>query len=274
VFHMPVHEDKVWLSTDILNWHARADGGTQYEEALVRAPYRHWEHADQLCKCASKELQLVDVVSALKRAIDFRIKRLNELYQFKRAPFLSKNTGAIDFLAQVGALRPMMLEKLLSIRNKIEHQDKNPPKLNECLELTDFTWYFLRSTDQLVRVVHDGYVLDPTEGFYETPYAITLKTGPRNDWDITVTGWVPGAWISAAPKEEWFQVKCTACEGPENIISRLSRKKQEMEILDTVREITLLQHSRRDKSDVWLIGRATAPAAIVQSVVARYFQVS
>lgn len=261
----------LWLSPEVLQWPARAEGGQQFENAFVRAPYKHWEHAERVCKAADTKLHRVDVVSALKRAIDFRIKRLNELYQFKRIPHLAKQDGIIEFLASVGVIRPLILEKILTIRNRIEHQDADPPNLNECLELVDFAWYFLRSTDELVRTSRDGYVLDPEEGFYESFYGITVRTGPRSNWNVDIAGWVPGEWVSDSKNEEWLRVEYTVRENPADVIARSSTNERGG-IMRSVNQVSLIKHSQREKTDTWLIGKVKAPTEALQSIVARYFQ--
>lgn len=44
-----------------------------------------------------------------------------------------------------------MLQDLMEIRNKIEHDDERPPRLKGCSEWLDMVWYFLRTTDDVVR---------------------------------------------------------------------------------------------------------------------------
>ncbi|MFH1635688.1 MAG: hypothetical protein ABIG63_16980 [Chloroflexota bacterium] len=96
---------------------------------------------------AQTKFDRVDVISTLKRAVDIRIKDLNSKYQLRRMPLSNMPKRTTDVLATVGILRPLMVDKLMTIRNQVEHHDSDPPSLAQCSELVDFPWYFFRSTD-------------------------------------------------------------------------------------------------------------------------------
>jgi hypothetical protein len=56
-----------------------------------------------------------------------------------------------------------MLKRLIDIRNIVEHQDSSPPSTDECQMFADLVWYFLRSTDELVKSFLEGRM------FWEQP---------------------------------------------------------------------------------------------------------
>jgi len=82
----------------------------------------------------------------LKRAINVRLKLLDELYCFSHVTGLKK-LGALERLEAVGLAKPFIVKQLFDLRNDIEHNDAAPPSMNRVKELLDITWYFLRSTD-------------------------------------------------------------------------------------------------------------------------------
>jgi hypothetical protein len=262
---------QLWISSDILAWPASGDGGRRVESTSIRSPYKHWEHAARLAEGDPGELQRIDVIGALKRAVDFRLTRLNENYLFKSLPGVSASKGRLQLLQELGIVRPHMLQRLIEIRNRTEHQDLTPPSAGECRDLVDITWYFLRTTDELVRLVNDGFVLDPTEGFYDTPHAATIAIGPRHLWKATLTGWLPAAYVSLAPIAGWMHVEPQTMDTPAQIVTRLSTKQRSNDFDGALLESTIAEHRLREPSDLWIIGPIKGPPEILCELVKRYF---
>jgi hypothetical protein len=104
------------------------------------------EHAVSLIDAEASEFKIADAIMNLKRAINVRLKLLDELYQFSYVGALKK-MGALERLEAVGLAKPFLIKQLFELRNDIEHNDASPPPLSRVKELLDITWYFLRSTD-------------------------------------------------------------------------------------------------------------------------------
>jgi len=68
-----------------------------------------------------------------------------------------------------------MLQKLIDIRNPVEHEDVAPPDHEACKVFAEFTWYFLKSTDRMLREVTSSFVLNPA-GDDEKYYGLALNT--------------------------------------------------------------------------------------------------
>jgi hypothetical protein len=165
---------KAWLSNTVFSWIPYLDGwSTKASENLMR-PYTHWEHAQKLSNSETNPFVRIDIITTLKRSVDIRIRNLNDIYQFRNILFLKKTKSIIELLSQLEIIRPMMISKLNRIRNTIEHQDKAPPSHDECMELVDFTWYFLRSTDILIQHIPVTVIYDPKDGVYDTPWTAPL----------------------------------------------------------------------------------------------------
>jgi len=125
----------------------------RFRDPKWKRAYVIWSHANDILKVSNTDLFCIDAVSTLKRAIDHRIKLLFEIYRFKDIPIKEKPSGHYEILHHFGIIRSRMVKKLIEIRNKIEHEAAFPPDEEACRDYVELTWYFLRSTDFLVRQV-------------------------------------------------------------------------------------------------------------------------
>lgn len=142
----------MWLSKDVLSWKSEQQGyrSHPYSDACART-YEIWEHAERLLLNKCNSFQLIDALSTLKRAINHRLQKIDSLYPIRQLfPDQNHNKRFLQQLACLGLVRPVMLEKLIEIRNSVEHSDREPPDQIRCMEFLDLVWYFLRSTDRLV----------------------------------------------------------------------------------------------------------------------------
>jgi len=151
---------------------------------------------------------LADAVVNLKRAIGIRTKHLEELYRFKL--LFGDIEGALERLEVIGLVRPFLLRQLMSLRDDIEHRDADPPSPARCRELSDATWYFLRSTDIAAKTVPDGVQLNPPGGGPKSdgngPFFEVTTKGANPEW-FGVRGWIPDSLMSAREEPLWLQLK-------------------------------------------------------------------
>jgi hypothetical protein len=170
-----------------------------------------WDHAEARLKSASTDLDLVDAITTLKRAVDLRLRSLARIYQFKKLPVPGKARTPLEWLTLLGCARPLMVSQLIGIRNAVEHEDATPPDRTECVRLCDFVWYFLRSTDHLVVSVQLTLNLNSSEDL-SGPYWIEI------DWDGAwlplVRGWLPAEHVSATEVPGFSEVVLGRTETP------------------------------------------------------------
>jgi hypothetical protein len=102
----------------------------------VKRPYAHWQHAERLSGTDGGELHRVDIVTTLKRAVDVRLRALNQTYRFKSIPIRDRSTDIYAWLQQLGIIRRAMVEKLFTMRNAIEHEDQKPPRVQRARSLS------------------------------------------------------------------------------------------------------------------------------------------
>lgn len=140
---------KAYLHPSIFQWSCSADSYTISTDPKIRRSYDTLNHASSLIDGEINEFKLSDAVMNLKRAVNVRLKLLDELYEFSHVGLLKK-LGALERLEAVGLARPFLIRQLFELRNDIEHNDASPPIANRIKELIDIVWYFLKTTDSAV----------------------------------------------------------------------------------------------------------------------------
>ena len=198
-------ELEIWLTSDIFSWvtsilTSNISRGREWYRA-----YEIWEHADVTLQKACNEFNLIDAITTLKRAIDHRLRLLNKLYKFKKIPIQEKPSDLINILHYLDIVRPIMVEKLIQIRNAVEHEDAPPPNCNTCKVFSEFVWYFLRCTDNLVREIILDFSLYPAESELNR-YSLECRIGIEHGWNPTIGGWLPSQLISDESKDSWLRI--------------------------------------------------------------------
>lgn len=208
-----------YLSHEVLNWHPEAQGSSVEDEHQWKRPYEIWSHAEAVLANATTEFLRVDVITTLKRAIDHRVRLLNDLYSFKSIPIREKPTETLNLLEFLGIVRPLMLRRLLDIRNAVEHEDASPPSHDDCSTFLEFTWYFLKSTDRLSQSVLIDFNLRPPQD--EDYYWLNVTLGPEENWIPKIWGWITPDMISQLPSDHGLVVNIESTETRTELAARL-----------------------------------------------------
>jgi hypothetical protein len=198
----------MYISNVVLSWTPALAGGFSEECHSWDLPYTYVQHAEEmLCAAPDKLNYLLDVISNLKRAVDHRIKHISNIHKIKKTSSFATHKNIWDTLEEIGLIRPVMLGKLLEIRNSIEHQFSNPPSAIRCTELSEFVWYFLKSTDQIAKRRSDGPILEEGDNCpFDCPYSILFEGIPENDWKPTIKACLRRELVSEKHKSEHFEV--------------------------------------------------------------------
>ncbi|WP_462410394.1 hypothetical protein [Neobacillus sp. Marseille-QA0830] len=194
----------MWISKEILSWKGEVDSSFLNEHDI--RSYQLWSHAENILNNHHDELHLADAIYALIRSVIRRLEVLNEIHSFLKInpPLFPKKT--LEQLSYLGIIRPLLLERLIKIRNEIEQDDLSPPSINQCSELLDVVWYFLRSTDSLVKNPPNSITCYPKWGQEEE--WISIQTGYKEHWNIIVSGKIPSSLVSDIYKVGYFRVEC------------------------------------------------------------------
>jgi len=232
--------EKIWVSNRIFYNFSECgvfDGETNFtttisgcfstdttDSSWLRA-YEIWEHARQLIYSPVNEFSLADGITNLKRSMNSRLQLIEEIYMFKKVGYPNQPKGYLEKLETYGLVRPFIMKELLKIRNDIEHNDVEPPKVDRCKELVDVIWYFLKSTDSIVKTVYD----DAEFSIYDQEDKEVGWGGISFSWNeycnFQVRGVFPKEWISEREQENFIEIEkieekdlCKTNEQNQNVI--------------------------------------------------------
>lgn len=93
------------------------------------------------------DLYLADAISNLRKAVNYRITDIFNNLGISNLKMPLGKYKKLEKLEILGIVKPLLINKLLTIRNGIEYEGANPPNKEVCKELIDVVWYFYRSTD-------------------------------------------------------------------------------------------------------------------------------
>lgn len=124
----------------------------------------------------------------------------------------------MELLSTLDIIRPFMLQRLIDIRNIVEHQDSKPPSTDDCHMYADLVWYFLRSTDGLTYIRGDAILLEPPGADImprnERP-GVELMFGDLGKSPI-IRMWLNAPGFMYEPNQNWMKIQPIEIIGDEN----------------------------------------------------------
>lgn len=190
----------MYINNVVFSWNPIIEG-LSYASEDWEHPYSFFRHSEKLLSNATENHFLIDAVSNLKRAVDHRIKHIVKIYKLKKTISYTLNKKNIwDTLSELELIKPVMLGKLIEIRNMVEHKFTDPPTQSRCIEFSEFVWYFLRSTDHIAKKISDGPYLENGNN------SIYYNGTPSNEWKSIVTADLSKKFISNDPKTDYFEI--------------------------------------------------------------------
>jgi len=203
----------IWIKEETLSWYSYSEGGSVVgNEQAIRA-YEIWNHAESISQSNSDNFHRTDVITTLKRCLNQRLKLIEKLYNLKKIPNSFSSKKYLEYLETFGIIRPLMLTRLMTIRNNIEHHDFAPPDADRCFEMLDFVWYFLKSTDQIVKVVSNSLIFQEIgSSGDETPYWLSAEINYYLNHNIKLRGWLPPDYITGIETPDYLEIKVTDLE--------------------------------------------------------------
>ena len=152
-----------------------------------------------------------------------------------------------------------MFRKLTEIRNSLEHEDKEPPNAATCQIYLELTWYFLRSTDSMLKLVTRDLEFSPDNE--ESDHWISLEYGPLYGWNPILTGWVKSEFLSNGPVDGWLCITVESLTEREHHLKQLPR-------------IPCDPVEKGSPSDIYLHGDARGPQDLIVQLTKLYFAAS
>jgi hypothetical protein len=192
---------------------------------------------------------------------------VQQLYAFcdlKAIPIPDKPSGTLELLEYVGLIRPLMLQRLIEIRNAVEHEDASPPRLEELHIFLEFVWYFLRSTDNALRHPIESFVLQPIPLDEDSPYSVGVTLGPHPKWIPKIRGWVEPEMVSIENKQGWLMLKNTETITRQEFTAKSQK-------LDPLTETILKDHGLdtrgKNPDDIHLEGEVRGPKETILRLI-------
>ena len=195
----------IWLNKISLNNDWRVCSSVMVEAEDWQQQYEIYNHAESILGKNPENHDLACAVFQLNRAIDFREKFLNKQYNFKKIPGF-KNNKQHEIMHMLGIIKPLLKTKLDKIRNKVMHSAEYPiPKLSEVAELTEFTWYFLKSTDLIASRKADGISFNDCNLTQDEEWA--EASFDLDKWEIDIHGQFFNQNITSEYSEQAIEVQ-------------------------------------------------------------------
>ncbi|MGZ0067541.1 hypothetical protein [Microbacterium arborescens] len=189
----PTPHGELTLARSWHSWRVEGESWTILNEETASRAYKLWNFAADVNIRSIDDVGRGTVVQKLWNAVEQRIRALHEIYRLSavRARLrLPKTTSSLDTLHHLGVIRPLILKKLKDVRNRVEHQDRGAPDEDECNNLVDSVWYFLRSTDYLAVqrlttfTAYSGLIV-PGHTDREEFVSVDIS----DDWAMRIRGW-------------------------------------------------------------------------------------
>jgi hypothetical protein len=256
----------IWLSPDILNWRSGGQFIKGYTGDLWKRPYQIWAHAEQILSKPTDEHERTNAILALRRSIDRRVRLLNDRYSFRNLPIKDKPSDTLSLLAFIGIIRPRMLQKLIDIRNAVEHEDAQPPNEDMCQVFLEFTWYFLKSTDLIVQRIIENFLFEYKDEKHRYWVEIDIKV-PDN-WIPNIRGLASPEHLSFEQKDGWFLLK----------LEKLQSRAEAVQTLDEDEDIDLEtsveNNGPKISGDMYFVGEARGTSEALIRLFKLYFEIA
>jgi len=182
---------RIYVNNEILTWYCDEEGGSGFPAEYNYRGHEIWRHARDRLDAGCSDLDRIDCIGALKRAVNHRIKSIVQAYHFDLLPSVHGQKKTLEKLQEYGLVRPSIITALFEVRNSIEHADTDPPNLQQCVNYVDLVWYFLKSTDELVNMYKDGPVYTLHDDDFNEKAWLALRPNLEDGWMFTVRGNLP-----------------------------------------------------------------------------------
>jgi hypothetical protein len=207
---------RVWIDPSWLSWEYNWDSAEPLSYDIPR-PYVIHQHACDRLASNLNEFDRADAIMSLRRSVGHRVKALKEIYNLRDLLIGTRSMKDLELLSEFGIIRTFMLRRLVDIRNIVEHHDANPPPTDECLMFADLVWYFLRSTDELVRFWYPQIFFNPPgKDYHSKDHAQVVIQFCQCDISpleqsfgkpLEIEAWIDPSSFTYEPRADWIMVE-------------------------------------------------------------------
>ncbi len=222
----------LWLSPEVFDWNMDAMNPKTYPDSEFLKPYDLLRHAkkrlDQVDDKENADQEnpaLGESLFHMRGAIEHREKQLRDKFHLVELSMWETSKGkpipVYEKLYRLGITKPLLQKKLIDLRNFVVHQQNYPLNKDKTIimELFEFAWYFIRSTDSFLArdisgiifyspdfseeaIVGSGFDFDTFTYINHFPYdgCFFITVFPQYEWRVEVRGY--GLPINLFSKEE------------------------------------------------------------------------
>jgi hypothetical protein len=227
---------RVWIKADLLDWPTTIESAQGLDSSNWQRAYEIWNHASTKINYSATEMDKVDAITTLKRCVNQRLKQFEKVYKIRQ--FLNQtNIPYLKLLEQLGLVRPLLLQYLMEIRNEIEHDDRKPPKLERCFELLDVVWYFLKSTDTLMKQRTSNIEFQPkkvSSDDEESKYWVTIDVDIKRNWKLTARGWIPEEYVSTVNESDYLELMVDEFKNSKELEGELNKNNTDFYFIGSI----------------------------------------
>lgn len=214
------------MSRQVFGWipfveeRASLENGTELSRS-----YEIWDYADALVRTPRGPEDYASAIINFKRAIEFRDQILDSIYNFESIPgavvikreLKNKHDAKHDIMSALGLMRPTMKESLRKLRNGLIHDASCAvPDTEVCQRLSDFTWYYLRSTDFIAAQPVEKIIFSQEQPPYNCYPVVHLELYiHRSPWSLEIDATLSNDLISPHERHDFVRVRVelTECDG-------------------------------------------------------------
>lgn len=215
----------LWLSPVILDWNRDTLYRGTISNIDLFKPYELLKHAqkrisevDDKGNPHEEAFALGEAVSHLRGAIEHRQKQIIKSFNLSKLSVDGWPGGKDhDKLSELGIMRPLLVKKLIDLRNFVIHEQKYPHNddKHSINELFEFTWYFMRSTDAFLSRKISGIILYPPDfsgatiddDDFEYDRCFLAETYAYPRWQVDIKGYgVPINLFSKTENKGWLEL--------------------------------------------------------------------
>ncbi len=213
----------VWISRQVFDWIPFVEERDALENGTeLNRSYEVWNYADTFIHNSRGQEDNATAIIHFKRAIEFRDEILDSIYDFLAVPgsglirrrVKDKREAKHEIMSALGLMRPAMKEFIRKLRNGLIHDAScSAPNVDVCKTLSDFTWYYLRSTDFVAaQPVIDIIFSQEAPPYDYYPLVHTQLRIHRNPWCLEVDATLSGELVSMHEQQQFIQVQAETFE--------------------------------------------------------------
>ena len=192
-----------FISQEIFNWH-NMSSTQRYNGENIKECYDYLNHAESLIVDFKDKFHIQDAIRNLKIVVDKRIKQIERVYDFKS--YFPKQ-HILETYKELGIVKGFVIKKLFTSRNDIEHNELEYSDAEQCHDLLDTVWYFLKSTDEMVYTANTGIELSEDDDIEDEAPWVGIDIDSPKMRDVQIRGKVNKGFLSKESFENAMEIE-------------------------------------------------------------------